>query len=474
MINKHILILIITIGVFAGSCKKYLQVQPEGAYTEYQVFSNATAIQEALNGLYLEMSATELYGASLSTTILEILGQRFKPPASGAVGENYPAVGNYQYNTAEVQKEFDAMWKKAYTTILATNLFLVKTEHAAADRIVTTGQAAQLQGEAYAIRAMIHFDMLRLFGPVYSLAPEQLAIPYYTKPTGTQTPILPARQVIDSLINDLSKAEALLANDPIKTKGVIVAQDYYSGYRNQRMNYFAVKALKARVLLWAGNKDAAREQALAVLQEGEKWFPWLAPGRINVPQPDPDRIFSTEVLFALYNPSMYSVYDARFNPSLGDQLVMTADATRLADVFEHIDNDYRYNENTWAITTLSRKTFFKFADVANPTLSLRFLQPLIRKSELYYILAETEPDSEKALGYLNTVRYNRNLVNITNANTLPAEITKEYKKEFWGEGQLFFYYKRMNIATLPSGSNSFSNVTPAYVVPLPLSETTPR
>lgn len=472
--NKLILILIFTIGLVSGSCKKYLQVQPEGAYTEHQVYTNANAIQEALNGLYLELAATELYGASLSTTILEILGQRFKPSTSGTPGENYPAIASYQYTTAEVQTEFEAIWKKAFTTILATNLFLVKSGNTVAERIISTSQADQLQGEAYAIRALIHFDMLRLYGPIYSRAPEQVSVPYYSKPTGTQVPLLPARQVIDSVLQDLSKAEALLANDPIKTQGVVINQDFYSGFRNQRLNYYAVKALKARVLLWAGNKEKAHDEALAVLEQGEKWFPWLNPSRIDVPQSDPDRIFSTELLFALYNPAMYTVYDARFNATLGDLLVMTADPNRLADVFERIDNDYRYNSNTWAMSTLNRKTFFKFADVANQTLPFRFLQPMIRKSELYYILAETETDPQKALTYLNTVRYNRNLVNITNPNLLQAEIQKEYKKEFWGEGQLFFYYKRMNVTTVPAGSNSLFNVTPAYIVPLPLSETTPR
>jgi hypothetical protein len=474
MTNKNIFIILIAFGSFAGSCKKYLQVQPEGAYTEEQVYSNANAIQEALNGLYLEMAETELYGASLSTTIVELLGQRFRPPGSGAVDENYSAVSSYQYNTAEVQREFEAIWKKAYTTILAANLFLVKSASAASDKIMTAAEMNQAHGEAYAIRAMLHFDMLRLFGPVYLLQPDQISIPYYSLPTGVQTPLLPASQVMDSVLRDLNKAEELLSNDPIKTRGAVSEQNYSSGYRNQRLNYYAVKALKARVLLWGGHAEEAHREALAVLEEGEQWFPWLDPSRINIPQSDPDRIFSTEVLFALYNPSLYIVHDARFNAALGDQLVMTSDPTRLADVFEHIDNDYRYNENTWAMTSLDRKTFFKYADVANPNSSFRFLQPMIRKSELYYILAETEPDPQKALEYFNTVRFNRNLIDITNAATLPAEITKEYKKEFWGEGQLFFYYKRKNVTTVPSGSNSFFNVTPAYVVPLPLSETTPR
>jgi hypothetical protein len=125
-------------------------------------------------------------------------------------------------------------------------------------------------------------------------------------------------------------------------------------------------------------------------------------------------------------------------------------------------------------------TFNKFADLTDQTKPWRFMQPLIRKSELYYILAETETNPVSGLGYLNTVRYNRGLPNVTNAALLAAEIQKEYQKEFWGEGQVFFYYKRTAQPTIPSGTSATSTVYMSgtfaanYVVPVPLSETTPR
>jgi hypothetical protein len=476
MMNKYYYLLLLTLALATGSCKKYLEVQPQGSYTEDQVYANASAMQQALNGLYLDMATNDLYGSNLSNTTIEILGQRYAPPASGSSTENLPAIGNYQYTVQEVRDVFETIWKKAFTTILSTNVFLKNAAKAIDGGVVPAAKGKQLQGEALAIRALLHFDMLRLFGPVYAINSGQQAIPYYAAATGDQNPLLPANKVIDSVLGDLSRAAGLLAADPVISRGVVMEREFYYGYRNQRLNYYAVKALQARVLLWAGRGSEARTAALSAL-EGEKWFPWLPPAMINgTPQTNPnaDRIFSTEVLFALYTPTMYTNYNTRFSPSLGDQLVLTSDATRLTQVYESNDNDYRYNTNTWAVTTLSKKTFFKFADVPSPTATFRFLQPMIRKSELYYILAETEPNTTQALTYLNTVRYNRNLVNITNAAALPDEITKEYKKEFWGEGQLFFYYKRKNVTSVPSGASSFSNSTPVYVVPLPLSETTPR
>jgi starch-binding outer membrane protein, SusD/RagB family len=75
------------------------------------------------------------------------------------------------------------------------------------------------------------------------------------------------------------------------------------------------------------------------------------------------------------------------------------------------------------------------------------------------------------------VRFHRNVVPLTATAVIPTEVQKEYQKEFWGEGQLFFYYKRNNKTSIPSGISGKGNISMSavkYVVPLPLSETTPR
>ena len=74
--------------------------------------------------------------------------------------------------------------------------------------------------------------------------------------------------------------------------------------------------------------------------------------------------------------------------------------------------------------------------------------PLIRKSEMYYIAAECAETKENAIAYLNEVRNNRGFQYSTQLSTsddVEDEILKEYRKEFWGEGQLWFYYKRKGI-----------------------------
>jgi hypothetical protein len=93
--------------------------------------------------------------------------------------------------------------------------------------------------------------------------------------------------------------------------------------------------------------------------------------------------------------------------------------------------------------------------------------PMVRLTEMYYIAAEcavTNGDSTTATALLDTVRVHRNLpvypAVLTQAS-LNTEIQKEYQKEFIGEGQMFFFYKRKNLSfsslpftTVPVAANA--------------------
>ena len=64
---------------------------------------------------------------------------------------------------------------------------------------------------------------------------------------------------------------------------------------------------------------------------------------------------------------------------------------------------------------------------------------------MYYILAECEDDDDLSADYLNKVREMRGIDGTSyknNAGKKLTEIEKEYRKELYGEGQLFYFYKR--------------------------------
>jgi hypothetical protein len=477
MKNNYIFLLLLCGSLLAGSCKKYLNVQPEGSYTETQIYGDENAIQQAFNGLYIALASNNSYGANLTQSTIEMMAQRYKPSQVAATAADLGVFTNYAYSSATAQTVFDSIWRQAYSTILATNVFLSKIDNSIQGKILSQAHGNELKGEAFAIRAMVHFDMLRLFGPVYSIDSISPAIPYYTLTDGKSQPILTASAVMANVMADYNQALSLLATDPVITTGVLNTPDFYTGYRNQRLNFYAVKALMARACLWVGNRQQAHDLALAVLTDGEKWFPWTSHDDATAAT-NPDRIFSSELLFAVYNPDLYTNYLNFFSPSLSDNVILAPDPGRLATVFGGdvtTSPDYRAY-NSWKISGKSYPTFFKYADLTLPTIPRRFLQPIIRKSELYYALAETDPDPAIALNYMDTVTRHRGLVALPAGADIPTEIRNEFQKEFWGEGQLFFYYKRINATGVLSAAYPYPGFTvnPVYVVPLPLSETTNR
>lgn len=464
---KFIVLATAIIYVHSG-CKKYLDIQPEDQYTEEQVFSSENSAQQALNGIYMNLAGNRLYGANLSNTLIELLGQRYT--ADPASVNEY--IVKLNYVNPSVSPLFDALWKEAYTTILKTNKFISSSQQAMGNGVLSQRQTAIVSGEAIAIRAMLHFDILRLFGPVPNTAGMGLeSIPYYKEANGRVQPLLKTSVALDTIIADLRDAAELLKQDAVIVNGVDTAsKEFYTGDRQFRFNYYGVKTLLARVYLYANKKTEAYNTAKEILNDVDAKFPWMPYAQILTAGNNPDRIFSPEVITGIENRNMYTTFNLYFAPTVITGLLVPLDG-RLNSTFENNINDYRFT-STWLMGPRNFRTFYKFADVADQRKHWRFMQPLLRKTELYYILAETETDLTKALGYLNTVRFNRGLPNLTSTSTLTTQIGNEYMKEFFGEGQLFFYYKRKASAIIPSGlSNTSSIFSPNFRVPLPESET---
>lgn len=69
---------------------------------------------------------------------------------------------------------------------------------------------------------------------------------------------------------------------------------------------------------------------------------------------------------------------------------------------------------------------------------------------MYYILAECTSDMSEAAHYLSIVRGARGIEDLepfANETEKMKAIEKEYRKEFYAEGQLWFFYKRLGYKT---------------------------
>src|SRR4051794_6699414 len=115
MNKRYIAILLLCLSVAVGGCKKYLDVKPEGSYTEKEVYSNELAVQQTLNGIYLDLADNAFYGANMSTTIIELLAQHFKPTRIAANAKDLSVFYNYSYASQIAQDFFDTTWRKGYS-----------------------------------------------------------------------------------------------------------------------------------------------------------------------------------------------------------------------------------------------------------------------------------------------------------------------------------------------------------------------
>lgn len=460
----------------AAGCSDFLDVVPQDKILESETYNSEAGVQNTHNGIYLQLASDELYGRQLTMDAVEILGQQYNMNGNHTMNK----MATYAYAEAVPKTTFTTIWEKAYTTVLSVNKFIESIEEHPA--VISSEKKELLQGEALGIRAMLQFDMLRIFGPIYKVLPNNPAIPYYDKFVTTNNPILPANEVIAKILIDLDAALSLLAHDPVLSlgrNGVSTDYDsnpYYTSNRGLRMNYLAVKALKARVLLYSGDKAAAAVVANEIINftNSNTFFPWT-PFLDATNAANPDRTFSTENFFALSDYKLYNKQRLLFDSSLSEYSIYAPLLNRINTVFENNDNDYR-SLPSWKVPVVggkTQKTFYKYEDVANTKMPFRLQIPMFKKSEMYLIAAETAAVPADGIAFLNTLRFNRGLTNLGPTAVLTTEITKEYKKEFIGEGQLFFYYKRINSASIPNGSATSGNVSMSalqYVVPLPDSE----
>ena len=91
---------------------------------------------------------------------------------------------------------------------------------------------------------------------------------------------------------------------------------------------------------------------------------------------------------------------------------------------------------------------------------------------MYLIATETAPNITTANKYYNELLYHRGLPSeaLTQAN-MNKHLLAEYAKEFIGEGQLFYAYKRLNNKIVPILQRGIEKPEAVYVIPLPKENT---
>lgn len=466
-----------------SSCNDWLDLQPADTTSEVDLFKTGDGYRNALNGVYSQMASSDLYGKVLSWGELDAMGQLYKGSYDYGTPEHYFSMYSYKkegpYNTIQT------IWSKLYNSIANCNNIIHRIDKESPAKFAKGDAEMKLiKGEALALRALLHFDALRLFAP--NKDDKIKHIPYVTTYPCTFQEYSTNSDILKYICEDLRQAKQLVGEFDIPRKLwfqssvrfendhqnlVEKPTDLFLAYRGYRMNYYAICGLLARAYLYSGMYKEAYEETEPMLNlyvyddyPSDYYRIFKFSSTYEVPT-NGNTKFYDDILFCLSKQRLSENYrDYRTSTKL-----YLKSSNPLSEWFDGDASDIRYKQistegyNYYCNKNLDPGTGPKFQYAKD-------MLPMIRLSEMYFIRAEYYyhlGDISSAAAEIEKVRTGRGCFNnfeTTSENWFTTIVLKEARKEFMGEGQLFYYNKRFDI--LPSGMSSKE----MFVLPLPLNE----
>ena len=481
---KRYIIYILTVLLSLNSCAGWLTVDSPDRIMEDKLFEDREGFYTALNGVYVDMVKTSLYSGTFGPSVPDILAQYYDTSVDSHTNGSLA-----QYQAEAKRLAVSDTWTRAYFLILNINKIIEQAD-ARKGSVLNETDYNLVKGEATALRALLHFELFRYFAPSYLTAPAAKSIPYATSSDPQVYPQLKSSEVAQKLLDDLDEAMGLLeASDPVITKGKCETdnggRNLYN-FRNLRMNYFAVKALAARVNMYLGyqsNRKEALRLAEDVIRDAAKFFPFSTREEVtgqsavgSVTASAQDRVLSSDILYAVYNVKRgEDIYENLFSNTLEVKQLHAISDNGYRNMYPE-EGDLRTYQWQRKKDPLGNDIMcnVKYEAMEVDGKNYPYMIPVLRMSEMYLIAAECYAglDDAKAYGRLNTLRNARQTSSVS--TSLALNIENEYIREFVGEGQLFWYYKRTSAPSLvPLYDRSRPAVTmdqSYYVFDLPQSE----
>lgn len=465
MKNRSMYIVLLVVVSLFSACENFLDVKPKSQVAASVLFENERGFQDALCGIYTTMTDVSLYGRELTFGMVDVLGQVYESVGTG----QYSDVKSYKYDNNNVTSLLSSPWAKAYNVIANINSLIENLEKADKE-IFSSSVYNLLLGEALGLRAFLHFDLLRLYAPSFAVGADEPGIPYVTAYSFKTTPTSSVREVLNYILEDLTRASTALVNN--KSQAIQMASEG-SGSVHFQFTYYAVRATMARVYLYMNDLENAAACAQEVIDSQK--YSWTSEDEITAPSAERDRTFSKEQIFALQVQKIADNIESRLNET-------TTEGNRLTLNSAYLDRRWPTSTHTndwrkvylWSDPVAGKNDGSCFCtklwQMEDMPANYAYRMPLIRLPEMYLILAEA--DFENVRTHLTTIRSNRGITSpiysYWTEEMLRNEIRAEYLREFVCEGVMFFYYKRLNATTMDGLSGVFN--TDNYVLPKPEEE----
>ncbi len=468
--------LIITLAVITlPACKKALDLNPSHSADGQTIFTKIEDYELALTGTYSRLLQNSYYGSTGGANAFVGLPDMM----SDNLFEGAESLANYQsfsrWNYVADDPQVQDIWEDAYRVVQQSNLTLRGVD---TFQLSNPGAVNRIKSQAYALRALAHFDLLRYFGEEYDRNSGARGVAYVDKFDIEQKPArLTVKQTYDRIEADFKTAKTLMLSmdHPIQTNGV-------AGPDRSYIDDMVINGLLARMYLYANSLDSAVKYSTLVINArplaSRTAFPniWLDASTAEVVWSVKFEAFNSDIGANMF----YSVGNrASYRPT-----------TNLLSMYDQV-NDIRYASyyrnllrGAARTTTPARLVLIKYdarqSTVLKPDGVVNF--KALRTGEMYLIRAEAYArlgGANEALGLadLNNLRAARisGYVPVILAGTpLLQAIADERRKELAGEGHRFFDLKRTT-RTINRVTNctNFCTLAPSareWALPVPQSE----
>lgn len=418
-----------------SSCKKFLDQKPSNLGDAPTAIKTPADAQVVINGLMRSMTSSSYYGRNF------MMYGDVKGGDLTIVSQGRGLDPLYTFAHSATDNNYGSFWSQIYFCIAQTNYLLAgiaKIEAAGATSAYNT-----YKGQALTARALMYFDLVRLYGKSYTDNKAAFGIPNITTEIGPEAQ--PLRNTVEEnyiqILSDLKAAATLLPKT--KTNGYI--------------NYYANLATQARVYLTMGDYPNALKAAEEIITA--PLYPsvysnteWLDSWKSQ---------FGKESIFELgifplegdLGTASLGFYLRRKGHDAGSVLGWFVASDYFINRIKQDPNDVRLGiMSNDEISATRLGAIYKYSgsttlvgDGKNNSTAVNI--KVIRLSEIYLIAAEAAlpTDKLKAATYLNAIRKRSpGLIPATALTVTLDMILDEKSKELVGEGQRFFDLIRLN------------------------------
>ncbi|WP_432222764.1 RagB/SusD family nutrient uptake outer membrane protein [Flavobacterium sp. TMP13] len=453
---KNIPVLLSMMCLGLTSCSdSFLDIKPEQNVAAEDAVIDLVTLQTAINGMYSKLQDSDYYGRTMYV-IPELMADNLY--LSSRNTGRYLEFENFVVSDRNTYAE--GTWNQIYEVVVNATRAI---EGGKLIEVTTAEQQKkidQLVGEAYTVRALAHFDLVRLYAQPYNFTANatHAGVPVVSAINTNQ--VSPSRnnvsEVYTQINSDLAQALLLMTNQK--------ASGYFS--------VSGAKALAARVALYQENNLEAIKQSTEVINTSAYSLMTNA-NYLKVW----NTAFNSESIFEIVN----TIADSEGTNSLGHFFSVAgyADALVTTELFVLYDsNDIRKSVIVQGAKPGAEKNALFVGKFPNGTKSDDNIR-LFRLAEQYLIRAEAyakEGNDMLAQQDLNLIvkRAQPNAATITDTGAnLLDRILLERRKELAFEGHRLFDLNRnkKNVNIIQSENAVLVNYpNDKFILPIPLSE----